>query len=125
MGFDLSKQVRALDYNLGNGVRGTVPEPSRKAVNRFNTRIADNLSVIGKDRPMPGDTEAIARLYSELTEDDLNAISEENLDAVAEVCDGSPSREELDAMGHRGFHAFLGWLSGELNPESSRLATTN
>ncbi|WP_190824683.1 hypothetical protein [Saccharopolyspora pogona] len=125
MGFDLSKQVKALDYHLGGGLRGTVPEPSPKAVNRYNSRIADNLSVIGKERPNPSDTEAIAKLLSELTEDDMNAIGEENLDAVAELCDGSPSRADLEALGHRGFQAFMGWLSGELNnPEGARPATS-
>lgn len=123
-GFDLSRSVSKLDWNFGGGVRGTIPEPSPKAVNRFHSRIQENLRVIGRDVPDRSDTEAMTQLLSSLTEDDLNAIYEENLDAAAELCDGSPTREQLGEIGHRGFQAFLGWLTGEINnPEGSRPAT--
>lgn len=123
-GFDLSRSISALDYNFGGGVRGTVPEPSSKSVNRFHSRIADNLKAIGRDVPDRSDSDAMAQLLATLTEDDLNAIHAETLDAVAELCDGSPSPDELASLGHRGFQAFLGWLTGELtNPEGSRPAT--
>ena len=123
MGFDLSKQVKALDYNLGGGVRGTVPEPSPKSVNRYQARMRENLRTLGRDVDM-SDPEDLIRVLGSLTEDDMNAIYEENLDAVAELCDGSPSRDQLAELPYRGFQAFVGWLSGELTPEAVRPATS-
>ena len=122
-GFDLSKQVSALDWNFGKHGSGTVPEPSTKAYNRFKARLADNLATIGKAPEDRSNTEELLRILANLTEDENNSIYEEALDAVVELCDGSPSREQLVAVGHRGFQAFMGWISGELtNPEGSRPA---
>lgn len=123
MGFDLSKQVKALDFNFGDGVRGTVPEPSPKSVNRFQTRMQENIRAIGRDVGDMSDPENLVRVLSSLTEDDLNAIYDENLDAVAELCDGSPTRDQLADLSFRGFQAFLGWITGELRPEGVRPAT--
>ncbi|MGW1676035.1 hypothetical protein [Saccharopolyspora sp. NPDC002376] len=122
-GFDLSKQVKALDWNFGDGVRGTVPEPSPKSVNRFQTRMRENIKATGRDLDMSSMDELI-RVLGSLTEDDLNSIYEENLDAVAELCDSSPSRDQLAELPHRGFQAFLGWITGELTPEGARPATS-
>lgn len=120
-GFDLSKQVKALDWNFGNGVRGTVPEPSPKAVNRFRMRMSENVRAIGRDFDMSNPDELVQVLAS-LTEDDLNAIHDETLDAVAELCDGAPSRDQLAELSYRGFQAFTGWITGELTPEAARPA---
>jgi hypothetical protein len=125
-GFDLSKHVQSLDWDFGGGVKGTTPEPSTKAVNRFNQRLRDNLAHIGKPVEDRSDTDELMRVMGSLTEDEHNAIHEEAFDAVLELCDGSPSREQLAGLGHRGFQAFLGWISSEVNnPEGLRPATSS
>ena len=121
MGFDLSKQVKALDYNLGDGVRGTVPEPSPKSVNRYQSRMRENVKATGRDVDI-SNMEDLLKVLGSLTEDDMNAIYEDNLDAVAELCDGAPTRDQLAELPHRAFQAFVGWLSGELTPEAARPA---
>lgn len=122
--FDLSKAVPELRYNFGGGVAGVVPEPSPQAVNRFRVRMAENIKVTGKDVGDLTSADELLRVLSSLSEDDLNLIYEENLDALAELCAGSPTREQLAALGHRAFQAFLGWIMGELSsPEGSRPAT--
>lgn len=124
-GFDLSKSLEPLAWDFGGGIKGVVPEPSPKAVNRFRTRIAENVRATGRDVGDRSDIDNLLKVLASLNEDDLNAIYEENLDAVTELCDGSPSRDEIAGLGHRGFQAFLGWIGGELvNPEGSRPATS-
>lgn len=125
-GFVLSKSLDPLAWDFGDGVKGVVPEPSPKSVNRFRHRIAENVRATGRDVGDRSDIENLLKVLASLNEDDLNAIYEENLDAVAELCDGSPTREQIASLGHRGFQAFLGWIGAELvNPEGKRPATSS
>src|SRR5207248_616344 len=94
-GFDLSKQVSALDWNFGKHGSGTVPEPSTKAYNRFKARLADNLATIGKAPEDRSNTEELLRILANLTEDESNSIYEEALDAVDEMA----SNDDLSELG--------------------------
>lgn len=124
MSFNLRSEVAALDYDFGGGIKGTVPEPSRKAAVRFSSRIADAILKAGRDITDRSDMDEMSRIMADMTEDEMQTVAEETFDAVVELCQGHPSADELESIGHRGFQAFLGWLAGEVrNPEGSKPAT--
>jgi hypothetical protein len=125
--FDLEKKVSKLEWNFGGGVRGITPEPSNHAVNTFQDAMANNLEAIGRpaisDRT---DMNEIRKAYADLSVDEMDQLHEWSLDALVTLCQGSPSREQLDDIGHRGQQAFLGFIQEELvNPEGVRPATGN
>lgn len=130
-GFDAGKQI-GLDYNFTTlpidpddeaaqilkDVKGTVPEPSQKKLEKFIEAlrtIATDQSVssvlnLGPDASQAEMLEAL----SALSEEDMERTSGAMTEALIEVCSGSPSKEQIEAMPMRLRGAFLGWLAGEL-----------
>ncbi len=125
MGFTLSEHLSPLDYDFGDGVTGTIPEPSSKAVNRFFTRLRKLVADAGVEIQDENDRDELVRVLRNLTEEQLNRVSDNSLDALCELTQNHPTRDQLERAGHRARQAFLGWLVGELNdPEGSKPATT-
>ena len=121
--FDLSKEVSALKLKMGS-VTITIPEPSNHAVNTFQDKLANNLEAIGRP-PVSDktDMDEIRRAYSDLTVEEMDQLHDWSLDALVDLCNGSPSREQIDEMGHRGQQGFLGWVQEQLSAPNSRSAT--
>lgn len=156
MGFDLNNIAAAKDpldwdftKSLGDGVLGTIPEPSRDAVDAFKghaKRILEDegidlsrfapIAALGEN-PAPGEIiAAVAAVMPELEGDTLEKLQSAQLEAVIELCEaageGAPTREQIEALPARYQEAFVGWLSGKfadptrLTPASPpSLATAN
>lgn len=105
-GFDSGKAVHALDWNFSahGGPKGTIPEPTQSAVEKFNRTTGDIL---------PGGLKALLEMEPE-EQETASALFK---DAIAELAQNQPSREELDALPARVLTAFTGWLYGSIaNP---------
>jgi hypothetical protein len=128
-GFDAA-EILALDYSLKPYVNaaGTVPEPTPSRLNAFTRRVmllgaavaapeeAPDPAPAGKAAEEMGiaaiDAADIERLL------DQNEAAEKELrGAVADLCAGSPSPEQIEALPTRVFMRFFRWLMGELSPE--------
>lgn len=105
----VSKEVvHALDWDftahLGKDAKGTIPEPTQSAVEKFN-RASKDIN--------PGGLAALMDMES----DEAEATAVLFKDAIAELTQGEPSREMLDALPARVLTAFTGWIYGEFaNP---------
>jgi hypothetical protein len=106
--FSAKSAAPALDYDFNPHVKakGTVPEPSQEAVEQFQEVI---LAILPD-----GDLDKLQNLS--LAEG--KAATLKFKEALADLCAGSPSREELDALPHRVLVAFSGWLSGSFQDPS-------
>jgi len=138
-GFDAGAEVDPLDYDfttikaIPNDVReilqdakGTIPEPSNDQVNKFLRSQRAKLEEAGvnvKDFD-PTDQQksmlVIAQAMVDASPETVDKIAAGMVDAVAELCGGRPTREQIDALPVRIRTAFFGWLMGQLtNPESA------
>ncbi len=124
--FDLAKPVSKLEYTFGPNASGIIPEPSNHAVNPFQDKLANNLEAIGRP-PVSDktDMDEIRKAYTDLTVEEMDQLHEWSLDALADLFGGSPSRDQLDELGHRGQQAFLGWVQEQLSGPNSRSGTTS
>lgn len=129
--FDPSTIGGAIEYDFSkwNGPKGEVPEPSRNAVVKFTTQVTEALkaaNVVNSDveTMSPGEIKDTVDKIDD--EEVFKRLTVTLLDAMAEVCDGFPSRDELDNLPYRPFLGFFGYLMGTLtNPEASVPDTTN
>jgi len=136
MSFDAGSEVEPLDYNFDTiakrypgrypeleGVIGTVPEPSDDAVQTFQRRLTaatvDLLPVLDLD-----DRVAVAKALRDMPEETFAKADQVIIDAVGELCAGSPTRDQVAALPFRLRRKFVAWLQRELmNPESLTAAT--
>lgn len=106
---------------------GTVPEPTKEAVNDAMNRMRaafDELGIQTADNSPEAISEAMNRVRDD-DDDTFAALQEKLLDIIAELCDGTPKRESLAKLRYRPFMAFFGYLMGEVvNPEVSKPGTT-
>lgn len=119
MGFDAAT-TSPLDFTFRPhlDVTGTIPDPTDAEVRAFNVRIErlrDELrtTVDAADSDKDDqDGDQIAK-----AEEIAARVQEQMLDTVAELCKGTPTREQIDQLPSRVQTAFLEWLIGELrNP---------
>ncbi len=131
-GFKAREVVSGLDYDFGgitandddtqkvlDSARGVIPEPSTLQVRRMNSRQKDLLE-LPADATVQDTLDALATK----TEEELLEIDEQQLDIIADITSGSPSREELAALPWRHRQAFYGWLLGELNNPTAGTTST-
>lgn len=129
MGFDAGSAVEALDYDFTAYVadaRGTIPEPSQPKLERFADELREiattgGITEIVKLGEDPSQEQLVAAL-ADLPEDGIKQVMGAMTDAVVELCDGQPSREEIDALPGRVKQAFIGWVVGELMDPTQRNA---
>lgn len=105
--------------------KGIVPEPSRDMVSRTMKAVSAAFKNTGV-----GDVEetpnAVVEAMEKIEDDEaFMKLSTELLDAVAELCDGSPTRESLESLGWRKFIAFFGYIMKELMSPEVGLNATN
>lgn len=92
----------AYDFTDAAGPKGRIPMPSTEAVRKFREALyAAETAVTGIEVDSVT-TEEQATEYSKrlalLTSAERDRLFDGNLDAVAGVCDGHPTREEIDAL---------------------------
>jgi hypothetical protein len=149
MKFDAGKAVEALEWDFSTvpvsdeqakailkDAKGIVPEPTQDALERFqehlrSTVVDNNLEdmvSLGDDAP----PEQVIAAMSSLPEGALQKVMQGTNDAIKELCAGSPSAEQIDALPARVRLAFVGWLTqslvGPTRPTSASepsLATAN
>ena len=122
-GFDAG-EIPDLKYNLKPYVNaeGVVPEPSRARYNKFAKRItklgaeASELSelVNGADEKTLRENPQILESLMEQSE----TAEVEMRSAVADLCNGHPTKKQIDDLPTRVFMRFFVWLRSELNPEA-------
>lgn len=120
MAFKADAVVEALEYDFNPYPgKGTTPEPSDKAVRHFlftTQQIAAQLP--DSDKP------DFLELMNNITEEDWEMISDQVIDAVAELTNGQPTREEIEGLPHRIQQKYISWLRKELtDPEAPSSVT--
>jgi hypothetical protein len=131
MGFDAGKSVTALNYDFSTlpiadeetqkilaEAKGTIPEPSQAALDNFQKHVREMatdpeiaaLVALADDADPAAVIEAIGAMPAEK----LTDVNNRMVDAIIDVCSGSPSAEQVRALPPRVRNAFIGWVSGEL-----------
>lgn len=117
--FDLGQEVEALDYDFTTGRagwdtangpgKGVIPEPSRGAMRRFGLKMVAAFGL------PPSATQAqMDDAMRSLDPADAERVEDAMIDALSEVCQGSPSALELRALGEFGLRAFAGFMFGKM-----------
>lgn len=126
--FDASTIGGDLEYDFSkwNGPTGVVPEPPRSAVTTLMKQISRAFKDSGlRDEDADDDTltpDEVEKTMNKVEDEEVfEKLTAELLDALAKVCAGSPTREQLEALPYRPFMGFFGYLVGNLtNPEGSK-----
>lgn len=105
---------------------GAIPEPSPDMMSQTMTRITEAFKAMdmGEIEETPA---AIADAMKKVdSEDTFSKMSDQLMGAIADLCDGAPKRESLEALGWRRFMAFVGYVMGEMmSPEVLKGDTGN
>lgn len=125
-GFKASERISSLSYDfrgitvadddaqeLLDGARGVTPEPSPRQVRHMQARQREVLGLSPDTTP-----EEANKVMAGKDEAEWNDIDDDVLDMIAELTNGSPSREELAVLPFRVQQSYYGWLLGELNSPS-------
>lgn len=148
MGFDASQAVEPLDYDFTQyapDARGVIPEPSQDLLDQFERASNAGTNELGLDQAqqmrisaaVASDSPDLARLLADLPAEIIERMQDPNfraatrermLDAMAELCQGTPSRDEIAALPPRVREAFQNWLAlkffqGAGNPTPPNPAT--
>lgn len=139
MGFDAGTVVSPLEYNFDSlakrytkpdgesmypelvGVSGTTPEPSDEMVQEMQrsfvaatTRLNSATGAVDAE-----DRKAVAAALEAIPKEEFAKVEEDILDALAKLCQGRPTRDQLAALPYRQKREYIKWLQNELmNPES-------
>jgi len=105
--------------------KGTIPEPSRQVISSTMKRMSEAFKLMGKD-DVEETPEAISKALATVSDEEaFEKFGDELYTAIADLCDGSPRRESLEALGWRRFMAFLGYVMGEVMSPEVGNADTN
>jgi hypothetical protein len=126
MGFNAGDEVEPLDYDFTffkdkipelAVAKGTIPEPSDTAVQRMQRKLVEATKKFVPSGAPGAPTTAAA--MADLPEDAFEQAETVILDAIAELCAGSPTREQLAVLPYRHKRKFIAWLQRQLmNPEA-------
>lgn len=125
MGFVAKQAVSALDYDFSglgiadlDGVKGCSPEPSTDQVRAMQSRIRDLYDIADLDPA------AINAYMAAMSEDELRDNAAQVAEIYADLCSQQPSTDQILALPHRVFAAYIGYLSGELNNPTAGSSVT-
>jgi hypothetical protein len=124
-GFDAGTVVEPLDWDFTafKAGKGTVPEPSDERLGKFLRDVmAAQSSESASLAPLTeagDDTEKLLAAIAALPEDALPGATKAMIKPYADLCDGSPTEDQLTKLPPRVRVAFFSWLAGELRPEAS------
>lgn len=104
--------------------KGIVPEPSRDLVSRTMKAITAAFKENDINN-VDENPDSVVKVMEKLEDDAMfMKLSDELLDAIAELCDGAPTRDSLESLGWRRFMAFFGYVMRELmSPEVEKPST--
>jgi hypothetical protein len=106
--FNSKDSVSPLDYDFSEhvpGVKGTIPEPTGALLDEFRGTLTQFFNLDGELKE------------KNLTKEDQDLLKVALIDALADVCAGSPTREQIEALPYRPQLAFIKWMASEiLNP---------
>lgn len=130
-GFKAAEAVDPLDYDFsavkgddGKPLsKGTIAEPSREALDAFWEGRRHILEEAGIDlgeiesvNPLePEGRVALTRAFASIPEERRKAMAPAQIENVARLCEGTPSKDEIEALPGRIQDAFIGWLMGMLS----------
>jgi hypothetical protein len=136
-GFDAAEIVPeddlAFDFTKYDGPEGTIPEPTRELLDAYWERMRDDAETAGLDRDKileaerlggvqtPEGRVAIVEAYASADPEKLKEMPHHRIAAVAELCQGAPSKDQIEALPYRVQEAFVAWLMEKF----SRPPTTN
>lgn len=124
-GFVADQEIDPLDFDFTkyDGPKGTIAEPSHEAVERFFREMSrmDGEMVNVRRQSLDAIREDGDPVEAAVAAFDTGAeLSQKQLEAIAELCGGSPSLEDLRKLPDRVQKAFAGWLIGQFtNPQST------
>lgn len=119
---------------------GIVPEPSRFAAKRFFKEVQQvfkKFSLVDKEAEESASPDSIVQVMNAVDDEELfDKLTEGITDCLARLCGGeekdgvwnggSPSHDQLTALGYRPFMGFFGYLMQNLmNPELQAPGTKN
>lgn len=128
-----------LDFDFADvgGPKGTVPEPTRDRLDAYWASVREGMEVAGLDQERmleaeklggadtPEGRAALVAIMAEATPEKLSEMTRGRIQAIADLCAGQPSREEIDALPYRVQEAFFGWLLEKFRPRSSNAAVAS
>lgn len=126
MGFKAQDAVEALEFDFNPHVNasGVVPEPTSDQIDEFRTTLAAAYQDLGLDPETLNAATGEGGIGPVLEHFGAIMASTSNLEtkvakAVAVLCSGSPTEEQILALPYRVRQAFLGWMTGTFfNPEA-------
>lgn len=133
MGFDAGAVVEPLDYDFTKfgGSKGTIPEPSDKAIDQLFKDIAtamrtivDKINPGGKDLAVEEVLLAMADL-PEAADIGYADMMHELAKAFAKLCQNQPPVTQMMKLPLRIRMRFFTWLVTEIRPEDFGAATRN
>lgn len=132
-GFNAGEVVDALDYDFTavGGPKGTIPEPDDTRIEKFRKAlggiVAETLKARESAQASVAETGELTAdtLLSALESADLTAQLGRAVDAVADLCQGSPTRDQIEALPWRHKQAFFAWLVGQLLDPTPRTPATS
>lgn len=103
---------------------GTIPDPSEAQVRAFNASI-DQISSEGRKAltELAADTDTSDEDRRARAAQIDEQVHERQLDAVAELCSGEPSRDQVAQLPYRVQVGFIAWLTKELRDPTTLPAT--
>lgn len=128
-GFNAEKVVDPLAYTFGKYADvkdGITPEPDDEQIAKFQRNTADLARRHRADQDGIDVEDRIAVMEWMANQPPEKAVEMEQETAMiyADLCSGKPSFEEIMKVPPRVRQAWMGWLAGELHPESARPAST-
>lgn len=121
MRFAATEAFEPLAYDFAPyGGSGVTPEPSQGLMDALVPRIRAIAQEVGVDpaRAAGLSPQELAEQVAGSNEDNFARLNEQMLDVFADLCQGHPSREEIEALPFRVQQAFMGWLLRELTDPS-------
>lgn len=112
--FDAATAVEAMDidWSAYGGPVAVIPEPSNKAITRFQNDLRRAAALIGMSPGDKVDLETAATIDESAANEFVEAIKA----AMVEIGGGAYTAEEFDNLPWRIQMAFIAWLNGELSP---------
>lgn len=130
MAFDAGTAPDPMDWDFTSwgGGKGTIPEPSEKAITTYYKDLRKAVSEFqgvqeagSKDNLSQKEIDELMKAMEDI---DIAKINGEVKKAVAKLCQNQPSITELNRLPYRVLNAFVQWLQGELSPEAKSAGTT-
>lgn len=134
MSFKAAEAVDPLEFDFGEwGPTGRIPEPSREQLDAFwegRRRLLENagidLAELESLDPLdPQSRIALTKAFASIPEDKRKAMVPAQIDNVAALCQGEPSKDALEALPGRIQDAFFGWLMGMLSGPTRQNGTSD